>query len=122
MSGRALIVDDSGLARRIVRQILEQRDLAVIEAEDGMSALEKYTLERPDVVILDLVMRGMYGQDVLLKLRALDPNVRVIVVTADIQTPARESAQAAGALAFINKPVNAAELLDAVDAALGSPR
>ena len=122
MSGRALIVDDSGLARRIVRQILEQRDLAVIEAEDGMSALEKYTLERPDVVILDLVMRGMYGQDVLLKLRALDPNARVIVVTADIQTPARESAQAAGALAFINNPVNAAELLDAVDAALGSPR
>jgi two-component system chemotaxis response regulator CheY len=122
MSGRALIVDDSGLARRIVRQILEQRDVAVIEAEDGMSALEKYTLERPDVVILDLVMRGMYGQDVLVKLRALDPNARVIVVTADIQTPARESAQAAGALAFINKPVNAAELLDAVDAALGSPR
>ena len=122
MSGRALIVDDSGLARRIVRQILEQRDVAVIEAEDGMSALEKYTLERPDVVILDLVMRGMYGQDVLIKLRALDPNARVIVVTADIQTPARESAQAAGALAFVNKPVNAAELLDAVDAALGSPR
>jgi two-component system, chemotaxis family, chemotaxis protein CheY len=122
MSGRALIVDDSGLARRIVRQILEQRDVAVIEAEDGMSALEQYTLERPDVVILDLVMRGMYGQDVLVKLRALDPNARVIVVTADIQTPARESAQAAGALAFINKPVNAAELLDAVDAALGSPR
>lgn len=120
MSKRVLVVDDSNLARRTVRQILAQRDVVVIEAEDGLTALERYALERPDVVVLDLVMRGMYGQDVLAKLRALDPDARVIVVTADIQTPAREAAYASGAVAFITKPVDAAELLDAIDAAVGS--
>jgi two-component system, chemotaxis family, chemotaxis protein CheY len=120
MSKRVLVVDDSNLARRTVRQILTQRDFVVIEAEDGMTALERYALERPDVVVLDLVMRGMYGQDVLTKLRALDPDARVIVVTADIQTPSRDAAYASGAVAFITKPVDAAELLDAIDAAVGS--
>lgn len=120
MTKRVLVVDDSGLARRIIRQILQRRDVAISEAEDGMTALEKYSLERPDVVILDLVMRGMYGHDVLVKLRALDATARVIVVSADIQTPARDAAYAAGVIAFINKPVDADELLDAVDAALGA--
>ena len=120
MSKRVLVVDDSNLARRTVRQILTQRDFVVIEAEDGLTALERYALDRPDVVVLDLVMRGMYGQDVLAKLRALDPDARVIVVTADIQTPSREAAYASGAVAFITKPVDAAELLDEIDAAVGS--
>lgn len=118
MSKRVLVVDDSGLARRTVRQALQQREVEILEAEDGMTALELYALHRPDIVVLDLVMKGMYGQDVLLKLRALDPEARVIVVSADIQTPARDAAYAAGAIAFINKPLEAGELLDAVDAAL----
>lgn len=118
MSKRVLVVDDSGLARRTVRQALQQREVEILEAEDGMTALELYALHRPDIVVLDLVMKGMYGQDVLLKLRALDPEARVIVVSADIQTPARDAAYAAGAIALINKPLEAGELLDAVDAAL----
>jgi two-component system chemotaxis response regulator CheY len=122
MSKRILVVDDSNLARRTVRQILEQREVEVLEASDGMTALERYALERPDAVVLDLVMKGMYGQDVLAKLKALDPGARVIVVTADIQTPSRDAAYATGATAFITKPVDAAELLDALDAALGTPR
>ena len=44
----------------------------MIEAEDGLNALERYFLERPDIVMLDLVMKGMYGLDVLTKLRELD--------------------------------------------------
>jgi two-component system chemotaxis response regulator CheY len=122
MNKRILVVDDSNLARRMVRQVLESRGFAVIEASDGLTALERYALERPDAVVLDLVMKGMYGQDVLTKLRALDPEARVVVVTADIQTPSRDAAYASGAVAFITKPVDAAELLDAVDTAVGSRR
>ncbi len=62
-----------------------------------MSALESYFVEKPDVVLLDLVMKGMYGLDVLAKLRELDPAARVIVVSADVQTSSREMVQAAGA-------------------------
>ena len=69
-----------------MRAMLEADGFEVVEAEDGMVALERYFVEKPDVVLLDLVMKGMYGLDVLTKLRELDPAARVIVVSADVQT------------------------------------
>ena len=75
-------MDDSALARRSVRQILTSAGYDVVEAEDGMVALERYFIERPDLVLLDLVMRGMYGLDILTKLRGLDPSARIVVVSA----------------------------------------
>ena len=72
MSDKILIVDDSGLARRRARGILEEAGYEVVEAEDGMAALERYFVDRPDLVLLDLVMKGMYGLDVLAKLREMD--------------------------------------------------
>src|SRR5687768_5586569 len=121
MSGKVLIVDDSGLARRSTRRILEGAGYAVVEAEDGMSALERYFVEKPDVVMLDLVMKGMYGLDVLTKLREMDPAVRVIVLSADIQTSSRELVQSAGAAGFLNKPVEPSELLETVALAMNGP-
>ena len=76
-----------------------------------MVALEKYFVERPDIVMLDLVMKGMYGLDVLTKLRELDPAARVIVVSADVQSSSRDMVQAAGASGFVNKPVDRDHLL-----------
>lgn len=115
---KVLIVDDSGLARRGSRRILEGANFEVIEAEDGLSALEKYFIDKPDIVLLDLVMKGMYGLDVLTKLREMDPSARVIVVSADIQTSSREMVTAGGASAFLTKPIDAQALVDAVHAAL----
>ena len=111
MSARILVVDDSGLARRRARSILEAAGYEVLEAEDGMSALEHYFVSRPDVVVLDLVMKGMYGLEVLARLRELDPAVRVIVMTADIQTSSREMVKEAGASGFINKPAQPAHVV-----------
>ena len=114
MSPKLLLVDDSGLARRGLRAIFEPAGFEVVEAEDGMTALERYFLERPDVVILDLVMKGRYGLEVLTKLRELDPLARVIVVSADVQHSSQQLAQAAGAEAFINKPVDPERVLSLV--------
>jgi two-component system chemotaxis response regulator CheY len=61
----------------------------------------------------------MYGLEVMSKLRELDPGARVIVISADIQQPSKQLAFAQGARAFIQKPVDERELLDAVTAALG---
>jgi two-component system chemotaxis response regulator CheY len=89
-----------------------------------MSALEQCHLEQPDLVLLDLLMHGMYGLDVLVKLREMNSAVRVIVVSADIQKSTREMATEGGALAFINKPFNPTTLLETVKETLGkgSPR
>ena len=118
MSPKVLLVDDSGLARRGTRRVLEDAGYTVVEAEDGLSALERFSVEKPDVVLLDLVMKGMYGLDVLAKLRELDPAARVIVVSADIQTSSREMVQAGGASGFINKPAAPGQVVAMVEQVL----
>jgi two-component system chemotaxis response regulator CheY len=118
MSEKILIVDDSALSRRTLRRILEASDYEVVEADDGMTALEVYFLEKPSLVLLDLVMKGMYGLDVLVKLREMDPNALVVVASADIQSSTRKMVDEAGALAFINKPFMSEQVIAAVQAAL----
>lgn len=122
MNAKVLIVDDSALTRRSLRQILETAGCEVVEAEDGLDALERYFLEKPDVVLLDLVMRGMYGLDVLHKIRELDPRARIVVVSADIQTSSQDLAGEAGAAGFINKPFDRTDILSALDAALAGAK
>ena len=119
MSARILVVDDSGLARRRARSILEGAGYEVLEAEDGMSALERYFVSRPDVVVLDLVMKGMYGLDVLTKLREMDEFVKVIVVSADVQTSSQQLVSNAGASGFLVKPLEADQILPLIRDALG---
>jgi two-component system chemotaxis response regulator CheY len=119
MSKKIMVVDDSALSRRTLRRILEGAGYSVVEAEEGMAALELYFIEKPDLVLLDLVMKGMYGLDVLSKLREMDAGARVIVASADIQTSTRAMVEEAGATDFINKPFSTENVLGAVNSVLG---
>ena len=119
MIAKVLIVDDSGLARRLTRQFLEELGHSVEEATDGAQALERYVLNRHDVVVLDMVMHGMYGLDVLVKLLELNPKLAVLVVTADIQKTTREQVQAAGAAGILHKPLKREDLAAALETVLG---
>jgi two-component system chemotaxis response regulator CheY len=98
--------------------MLETEGYEVVEATDGLTALERYYLEQPDIVLLDLVMKGMYGLEVLEKLRELNPDVKVIVVSADVQTSSHELVERGGGKAFVNKPFDRQELIGAVESAL----
>jgi two-component system, chemotaxis family, chemotaxis protein CheY len=118
MNAKVLIVDDSSLARRTLRQLLEQMGHTVEEASDGAQALERYFINRPDLVVLDMVMNGMYGLEVLAKMREMNPEVRVVIATADVQKSTLDQAKAAGAFALINKPLNRDELNRVVSSAL----
>ena len=122
MSGKVLVVDDSALSRRTMRRILEEAGYSVVEADEGMTALETYFIEKPVAVLLDLVMKGMYGLDVLSKLREMDHNARVVIASADIQSSTRTLAEEAGACAVVNKPLVASEVIQALEKALaGGP-
>ena len=122
MSTKILVVDDSALSRRTLRRILEEAGYSVVEAGEGMTALEMYFIEKPNAVVLDLVMKGMYGLDVLKKLREMDHEARIVIASADIQSSTRTLAEEAGAYAVINKPLVAAEVIDALNRALaGGP-
>lgn len=118
MSYKILVVDDSGLARRTIRQFLQDMGHVVEEASDGAQAIERYFLNHHDLVVLDMVMEGMYGLEVLIRLKQLNPDVRVIVITADIQDATKAEVRAAGAVGFINKPVVRDELARVVDTVL----
>jgi len=118
MRPKILIVDDSSLSRRTLRRILETAEYERVAADDGMVALETYFLEKPSLVLLDLVMKGMYGLDVLVKWREMDQQARVVVASADIQSSTRKMVDEAGALGFINKPFISEQVLATVEAAL----
>jgi len=110
-----LVVDDSGFARRMLRQILEGAGHSVDEVKGGLEALERYSLKRPDVVLLDLIMEGMSGLEVLAKLRELDNKAKVVLATADTQTATRKEAEAAGAMGLVTKPFQKEQVIQAVD-------
>ncbi|MDB6033399.1 MAG: response regulator receiver protein [Verrucomicrobiales bacterium] len=118
MTKRILLVDDSSLARRTMRQMLETAGYQVEEAIDAVQALERYYLHPHDLVILDNVMDKMFGLEAIAKFKDLNPEVRIIMATADIQSSTKEQAMAAGAYALVNKPINREQLLLFVHEAL----
>lgn len=114
-----LVVDDSAYARRLMRRTLEAREHTVIEAGGGLAALESFVVSRPEVVMLDLTMEDLGGMEVLGRLREIDPDVRVIIVSADIQKSTGKMVEEAGAFRFLAKPADPEEVVAAVSAALG---
>ncbi|MGV7245347.1 response regulator [Caballeronia sp. M23-90] len=111
MTLSVLVADDSALARKLLIHALpEDWDVEVSEAKNGAEALDTYHAGRASVMFLDLTMPVMTGCKVLDELHRLDANVVVIVVSADVQVGARDRVKAAGALAFVEKPVSREKL------------
>ena len=94
--------------------MLESAGHSIEEAANANDALERYYLKRPDLVLLDIVMEGLSGLEVLPRIKEMDPDARVVVASADIQTSTRDEAQAAGAVGFINKPFVREQVLETV--------
>lgn len=101
---KILIIDDSNLSRRLLRKILEDSNHTVLEAADGLSAIEIFMMERPDITFLDLTMPDLNGMDVLKQILEINKDAKVIIATADIQKLTKEKAEEIGAAAVINKP------------------
>lgn len=114
---KILLIDDSTLSRNIIKRSLGEGH-EIIEAGDGMRGLELYFVERPELVFLDLTMPNMSGLDVLAQLKQMDPDVRVIIGTADIQDFTRNQAETLGAAAFVLKPFTADAIQSAVQRAM----
>ncbi len=115
---RILVVDDSALSRRVSRRILEGAGHAVADVADGLTALERYALDRPDLVLLDVTMAEMDGLEVLRQIKVMDSTAVVVMATADVQSSTRTLAEIGGAAGFVSKPLSAETVLQAVDAAL----
>jgi two-component system chemotaxis response regulator CheY len=117
---RVLVVDDSAAVRDICAQMLSNRGFEVVTAEGGVSAVAVYEATQPDAVLLDVQMPEMDGLSTLQALRALDPTVRVAMLTANADGEAVRRALALGALDYVLKPFRARRLAEAVDRLLAS--
>lgn len=120
---RILICDNEEVLRTLVRASLEGNDYEFLEARDGDEALALARAEHPDLILLDMMMPGRSGLDVLAELRH-DPafaTTPVIMLTARAQANDREAAAAGGATEFLPKPFSPLELADRVGRLLESP-
>jgi two-component system chemotaxis response regulator CheY len=102
---RLLVVDDAMLMRKLIRDVASEVGWEVVgEARDGREAVELYDRLRPDLVTLDIVMPEMNGLEALRRIRAVDPDAQVVMVTALDQKATLLESIRDGAIDFIVKP------------------
>jgi DNA-binding response OmpR family regulator len=121
---KLLMVDDEERFRTTTAKILERKGYETVMAASGEQALEKMS-EKPDVVILDIKMEGMDGHETLRKIREIDADVPVIMLTGHGALPSAQEALDSGAQDYLNKPCDvdllSAKIRDAVAAAKQEP-
>lgn len=111
---KVLVVDDALFMRTKSSRLLAEAGYEVVEASNGAEAVDKYSLEEPDVVLMDVTMPLMSGIEALKAIKGLDPDARVIMVTALGQRNMVLESIRAGARDFVVKPYEPEQLLEAV--------
>ncbi len=114
---KIMIVDDEPQIRRFLRASLTAHDYQVVEAEDGKGAVKTCTLEKPDLVVLDLGLPDMDGLEVISSIREWSP-VPVIVLSIRSDETDKVEALDRGANDYVTKPFGMGELMARVRAAL----
>ncbi len=115
---KILVVDDSQFMRLTLKNFLEKNSRGahqiIGEAETAEESVRKYTELKPEVVTMDIIMPKEVGIEAVKKIIAIDPSAKIIMVSAMGQEKVVEEAMAAGAKAFVTKPVKPETLLAAV--------
>jgi DNA-binding NtrC family response regulator len=113
-----LIVDDEKIVRESLFHWFEEEGYNVDTAEEGESALKKYEKGKYDLLLLDMKMPGMSGIDLLTKIKSIDKEALVILITAFASVPTAITALKQGAYDYVTKPVDPDELAHLVKKAL----
>jgi CheY-like chemotaxis protein len=119
-TARIMVVDDSATARDIFATYLRHAGFDVTEAPDGPTALANLESEPPDVIVLDLLLPGMDGFEIMSRVRARPETqeLPVICVTAAMSDEYRARAADLGCVAFLEKPDSPRHIADTVRAIL----
>ena len=115
---RVLVIDDDEMVLALVQRILSVEGFEALTTADGPQGLKIFKERRPDVVLLDLALPGMNGLEVLRKIRQIDEKAKVIVVTGSGSDESAEVALRYGACDFVRKPVDYADFVRRIKAAL----
>ena len=102
---KVMIVDDAMFMRLAIREILEKNDFEVVgEAANGLDAVKQYQSLKPDVVTMDITMPEMSGLEAVKEIIKIDPDAKIIMISAVGQEKMVMEAVMNGAKAFIVKP------------------
>ena len=114
---KILIADDEAQIREILRIYFEKEGFEVIEAEDGAAAILKVQSEKPDILLLDIMMPVLDGIEVCKQVRKMS-DLPIIMVTAKDEDDDRIAGLEIGADDYITKPFNSREVVARVKAVL----
>ncbi|MFC1708081.1 response regulator [Planctomycetota bacterium] len=109
---KVLLVDDEEDFVEVLSQRLETRGITTDTAQDGIDALRKIEGRSFDAIVLDLRMPGMDGIETLQRMRGLDPDLQIILLTGRATLKDGIEAMKQGAMEFLEKPVDMAKLVD----------
>lgn len=112
-----LLIDDDPQVRRTLARMLSRSHL-LIEAADGFEGVRLFTQHRPDLVITDILMPNKEGIETIMELRRLSPGVKILAISGGgyrVKTDFLSMAEELGADATLQKPIELADLLAAVD-------
>ncbi len=121
-AGRVLVVDDEPGMRDLLSRVLGDAGHAVSAVESGEEARVLLAREKFDVLVLDKNLPGIDGVSVLKLVRASQPALRAIMITAYPSEESDAKARALGVLAYIVKPFGVLTMIDAVDQAIADGR
>ncbi|KAF0247556.1 MAG: response regulator with CheY-like receiver AAA-type ATPase and DNA-binding domain, partial [bacterium] len=116
--GKILIVDDEVAICEILSYLVQSEDFNPLIAYNGDAALKTIRYESPDLVLLDFIMPGINGLEVIKHARELVPNLPIIMITAYGTIPAAVTAIKAGADNYLAKPFNHEEVIRLINLAL----
>jgi len=115
MKKRILIVDDSTIMRKMISATLRTAEHEVIgEAKDGLAAIEMYKDLRPDIVTMDITMRGMDGLTAASEILAFDCHAKIIFLSNLNQADYNDKAQQIGAKGYLSKQATK-EILELIE-------
>lgn len=115
---KVLVVDDAEFLRMRISRILTTKGYEVLEADSGLTAVSTYRASKPDVVVMDITMPEMDGLTALKEIKAIDPEARVLILTALGQESVAMDSVKAGACDFIVKPFEPERVVSAIERAL----
>ena len=111
-----LVVDDEEMTRKLLRLMLERDGFVIVEAEDGLEALDMIKREMPDIIIMDVMMPNMDGFSACQALRNKPETaeIPIILLSARAQTEAIRAGLSAGANRYMTKPISKPELVQTI--------
>ncbi len=103
MSKKILLVDDSKLFYRFVKDVLKKENIEIVWAQNMSEAVEKYGKEKPDLTMVDIILTDISGVEVIKKIKEIDPEANIVVISGLDKEYVIKEALDAGAKDYIIK-------------------